>query len=165
MTQKIRLNGSESVNYLIHGQDLSLKFSFDRTFFVVINYNPIPKDDKFRVGSFWWFQRLHWFKSNGEFQSKVNFYKPQLTIYLIGWRIRKFKIPLKIERVLLKKDLPILKTPNYSSKFPKAGFSFSNRLKRFQTPKLILESNVNRIENSNPISLPWQELEKRINKN
>lgn len=165
MTESILLNDSDSVNYLIHGQDLSLKFYFEKAFLVLIRYNPVPKTDKFRVGSFWWFQRLHWFKSKGEFYSKVNFYQPFLSIYIFGWGIRKIIIPLKIDKVVLKNYRPILKTPNYSLKLPKAGFSVSNRLKRFQTPKLILESNVNRIENSNPISLPWQELEKRINKN
>ena len=165
MTERILLNDSDSVNYLIHGQDLSLKFCFEKAFFILIRYNPVPKTDKFRVGSIWWFQRLHWFKSKGEFQSKVNVYQPFLSIYIFAWGIRKINIPLKIEKVVLKHDHPILKTPNDSLKLPKAIFSVTNRLKGFRTPKLILESNIIRFENSNPINLPWLELEKRINKN
>ena len=98
MPNKILLNDSDSVNYLIHGQDLCLNFSFPKSFFVVVKYNSVPNTPKFRKGSFWWFQRINLFKKTGQFNSKINVFNPILSIYTIGWGIRNVNIPIIINQ-------------------------------------------------------------------
>ncbi len=162
MSSMIKLNESDSVNYLIHGQDLTLDFQFSSAFFVCIHYNPVPHTSKFRKGSFWWFQRLHWFRRNGVFQSKVNVYYPQLTMYVIKWGVKKISIPLMVDRVHIKKNLPTVHLPALNKKLPSmptlrvAGFKSINRLsiKEFVHSKTFAPMP--------STQLPWNELEQRL---
>jgi hypothetical protein len=162
MTPKILLNGSDSVNYLIHGQDLNLNFSFPKAWFVLIRFNSVPKTAKYRQGSFWWFQRWHYFRRNGEFQSKVNIFHPRLTLFVFGWGIKKIKIQLNVEKINLKQRIPYINLPSLSNEMPLipsiqiAGFQkiYHLELKEFGLIKNMLE-----IES---IQLPWKELEQRI---
>lgn len=161
----LKLNGSDSVNYLIHGQDLTLEFDFPEAFFVLIKYNPVPATEKFRKGSFWWFQRLHWFKRKGLFQSKVNVYYSQLTLFIFGWGIKKISVPLKVEHVHLKNKLPSIQLPLLKKELPRiprvqmAGYQKVEypRFKEFAPLKKILVIPL--------IQLPLKQLEQRLIEN
>ena len=161
----LKLNGSDSVNYLIHGQDLTLEFDFPEAFFVLIKYNPVPATEKFRKGSFWWFQRMHWFKQKGLFQSKVNVFHPQLTLFIFSWGIKKISVPLKVEHIHLKNKLPAIQLPILKKELPRiprvqmAGYQKVEypRFKEFAPLKKILVIPL--------IQLPLKQLEQRLIEN
>ncbi len=113
MSNKVLLNESHSVNYLIHGQNLDLSFSFKDAFFVIIYYNQVPSIAKFKKGTFWFFKRLFFYKNEGVFKSAVNIYRPEIKIYTIGWKFRNLTIPLKIDKVTIDQKQPkiIVHTP------------------------------------------------------
>jgi hypothetical protein len=45
---KLLLIGSPSVNYFIHGKELTLEFDFPKAWLVVLSYNQIPVSDKIK---------------------------------------------------------------------------------------------------------------------
>ena len=78
---KLLLNGSPSVNYFIHGQELTLEFDFPKAWFVVVSYNQIPVADKFKTKSFWfWKRNTFFFRKKGIFKSYINHFSPKLEI-------------------------------------------------------------------------------------
>ncbi len=162
MTSKIELNGSASVNYLIHGQDLSLTFNFPNAWFVCIHYNPVPTSAKFRKGSFWWFQRLHWFKRTGVFESKVNFFYPHLSLYIVGWGIKKINIPMSINNVHVKNDLPSFHLPKILKKTPHMTTVPLTSCQTISIPNFRKFERLQLFKKHNEIILPLMELEQRL---
>jgi hypothetical protein len=164
MPNKILLNNIESVNYLIHGQDLCLNFSFPKSFFVVIKYNSVPNTPKFRKGSFWWFQRINLFKNTGQFNSNINVFNPILTIYTIGWRIRKVRIPLKIDKVNVYKNIPKVIDFKNVTQLRKVKLK-SFELKKANIPIFIEENELILSNNMLNVHLPFNELDQKIIEN
>jgi hypothetical protein len=165
MSQKIILNGSDSVNYLIHGQDLNLSFSFSRTWFVLIKYNAVPNTSKFRKKSFWFWQSLFFFKKEGVFNSKVSVFYPSLKIIVFGLKPQIINLPLKVQQVKLRKQLPIVKfdaTIFPIKRQPKINIA-SCKMITIPKPKDI--GGPAKINAASSISLPWNELDKRIYEN
>lgn len=162
MSSMIKLNESDSVNYLIHGQDLTLDFNFATAFFVCIHYNPVPATSKFRKGSFWWFQRLHWFSRKGVFQSKVNVFYPQLTLYVIGWGIKKISIPLQVDRVHVVKNVPTVHLPDFTYRLPSMPVLRMAEFNSIHPLFLTKFSQSKTIKPMPSIQLPWTELEQRL---
>ena len=116
---KLLLNGSPSVNYFIHGQELTLEFDFPKAWLVVVSYNQIPVSDKFKTGSFWFWQRSTFFFSKKNiFKSYINHFSPKLEIRLFeSWSIvpKKIVLPLKNNRVFLTNPIPRIKHIPYPS--------------------------------------------------
>jgi len=162
MTPKIELNGSASVNYLIHGQDLNLSFNFPDAWFVCIRYNPVPATEKFRKGSFWWFQQLHWFKRTGTFQSKVNVFYPQLSVFVFVWGLKKITIPLKVDTVRLKNELPVIQLPKIEREFPRVPKIQIAGYQKIAYPTLKQFVPIKNTSSIPSIHLPWMELEQRL---
>jgi hypothetical protein len=73
------LLNNHSVAYLIHGQPLSLKYETEGCWFVVISYK---SEESF-------FKRFFFRKPNGVFETVTNVYRPGITMWGIGWGIRK----------------------------------------------------------------------------
>lgn len=145
---KLLLNGSNSVNYIVHGQELSLSFSFPEAKFVSIYYNQIPVSDKFKARPFWYWQRRKWFGNTGEFKAHYNVYHPfvRITIWSKWMLPKRIMIPLRVNHVKVNSILPTwdLQTPqsleplktvsngfNVALNIPKFHF-FDTRIK-FQT--------------------------------
>ena len=165
MSSMLKVNGSDSVNYLIHGQDLTLEFEFPEAFFVLIKYNPVPATEKFRKGSFWWFQRLHWFKRKGLFQSKVNVFHPQLTLFIFGWGIKKISVPLKVEHVHLKNKLPAIQLPMLKKELPRIPLVQMAGYQKVEYPRFKEFTQLKNIQVIPSIQLPWNQLEQRLIEN
>ena len=165
MSSMLKLNGSDSVNYLIHGQDLTLEFDFPEAFFVLIKYNPVPDSTKFRKGSFWWFQRLHWFKRKGLFQSKVNVFHPQLTLFIFGWGIKKISVPLKVEHVHLKNKLPAIQLPMLKKELPRIPRVRIAGYHKVEYPRFKEFAPLKNTQVVPSIQLPWNQLEQRLIEN
>ena len=110
---KLLLNGSSSVNYFIHGQELTLEYEFPNARFVVIKHNQIPVSDKFRTKAFWFWKRYHLLKGNkGIYKTYVNHFCPTLSIHIYeSWSLlpKRYVLPLKNNRVLLQNPLPTIK--------------------------------------------------------
>jgi hypothetical protein len=105
---KLLLNGSNSVNYTIHGQDLVLNFEFPQARFVSINYNEIPVTDKFKTRPYWFWKRRCWFGNSGEFNAHVNVYHPYIcfTVWSKWMMPKRIMIPLKVNHVQIQATLP-----------------------------------------------------------
>ena len=105
---KLLLNGSNSVNYNLHGQDLVLNFEFPEALFVSIYYNEIPVTDKFKSSPYWFWKRRSWHRNTGEFKAHVNVYHPFVRITLWSkWFIpKRIMIPLKVNHVQIQATLP-----------------------------------------------------------
>ena len=116
---KLLLNRSPSVNYFIHGQELTLEFDFPKAWLVVVSYNQIPVSDKFKTGSFWFWQRnTFFFRKIGTFKSYINHFSPKLEIRSFeSWSIipKKIVLLLKNNRVLLTNPIPQIKHFPYRS--------------------------------------------------
>jgi hypothetical protein len=164
MPNKILLNDSESVNYLIHGQDLCLNFSFPKSFFVIVTYNCVPKTTKFKKGSFWWFQRINLFKKTGQFNSKINVFNPILAIYTIGWGIRKIRIPLKIDKVNIQVSLPNVIDFKNTTQLGKVKLK-SIGFKNVNIPIFINQKEIILANNKLQVHLPFNELDQKIIEN
>ena len=164
MPNKILLNDSDSVNYLIHGQDLCLNFSFPKSFFVVVKYNSVPNTPKFRKGSFWWFQRINLFKKTGQFNSKINVFNPILSIYTIGWGIRKIRIPLKIDKVNIQVSLPKVIDFKNTNQLGKVKLK-SIGIKNVNIPIFINQKEIILANNKLNVHLPFNELDQQIIEN
>ena len=165
MSSMLKLNGSDSVNYLIHGQDLTLEFDFPEAFFVLIKYNPVPATEKFLKGSFWWFQRLHLFKRKGLFQSKVNVFHPQLTLFIFSWGIKKISVPLKVEHVHLKNKLPAIQLPMLKKELPRIPRVQMAGYHKVEYPRFKELTQLKNIQVIPSIQLPWNQLEQRLIEN
>lgn len=105
---KLLLNGSNSVNHTIHGQDLVLRFEFPEARFISIYYNEIPVTDKFKSRPFWFWKRRSWHRNTGEFKAHVNVYHPIIRITLWSkWLLpKRIMIPLKVNHVKVQASLP-----------------------------------------------------------
>lgn len=116
---KLLLNGSPSVNYFIHGQELTLEFDFPKALFVVVSYNQIPVADKFKTKPLWfWKRNTFFFRKKGTFKSYINHFSPKLEIRSFeSWSIipKKIVLPLKNNRVLLTNPIPRIKHFSYRS--------------------------------------------------
>ena len=73
------LVNNNTVAYLIHGQPLCLQYQTTGCWFVVIAYN---NGDSI-------FKRLIFRKPNGKFESVTNVYSPEITMWGIGFGIKK----------------------------------------------------------------------------
>ncbi len=73
------LINNNAIAYLIHGQPLCLQYKTTGCWFVVIAYN---NGESF-------FKRLFFRKSNGKFESVTNFYSPEITLWGVGWGVKK----------------------------------------------------------------------------
>lgn len=73
------LINNNTVAYLIHGQPLCLQYQTTGCWFVVIAYN---NGDSI-------FKRLIFRKPNGKFESVTNVYSPEITMWGIGWGIKR----------------------------------------------------------------------------
>jgi hypothetical protein len=73
------LLNDHDVAYLIHGQSLRLEYQTEGCWFVVVAYN---NGESF-------FRKLHFRKSEGVFESVTNKYNPSITMWGVGWSIKK----------------------------------------------------------------------------
>lgn len=73
------LLNNHGVAYLIHGQPFCLEYQTEGCWFVVINYN---NGESF-------FRRPHFRKANGKFETVTNYYSPEITVWGIGWGIKR----------------------------------------------------------------------------
>jgi len=137
MNGKFTINKSE-VLYLIHGQSFSIEYETEGCFFTIFLYN--------NGGSF--FNKISIKKSNGVFTSVTNVYSPTISVWGVGWRIKKifqycFKINFFNARTQLVKpitpqldSLPSIKVtklnpifqPNYIKLYVSQPFLKSNQL-------------------------------------
>ena len=108
LIEKITINGSDSVNYYIHGQDLNLKFSFPNALFVSIYYNEIPVSYKFKTRPFWFWQRIRFFKNTGEYNVHFNVHHPyiRITKWFLWSLPERINIPIKVNQVKVKCSPP-----------------------------------------------------------
>lgn len=106
MTSSIEINGSDSLNYLLHGQDLLLEFHFPRAWFVSVYYNQVPNGQLFRKSPAFFWQRYFLFRNKGAFSSKINGFYPTLRITCWSPFPRRIVIPLKINKLKLSNPLP-----------------------------------------------------------
>lgn len=112
---KVLLNGSQSVNYLIHGQELLLEFNFPRAWFVTIYYNQVPNGPLFKKRPPLFWQRFHWFGKQGMFKSQINGFYPVLRITRWSPFPKRVEIPLKVNHVNLSNVLPKVNLNSYTS--------------------------------------------------
>lgn len=103
---KVLLNGSSTVNYTIHGQDLHLEFHFPSAWFVTVYYNEVPSGDTFRKRPLFFAHRYHWFKRHGIFTSRMNGFYPALRITVWSPWPKRINVPLSIHHVELSNALP-----------------------------------------------------------
>ena len=103
---QVLLNGSSTVNYTIHGQDLHLEFHFPNAWFVTVYYNEVPAGDTFRKRPLFFAQRYHWFRRHGIFTSRMNGFYPTLRITVWSPWPKRIKVPLSIHHVELSNALP-----------------------------------------------------------
>lgn len=125
---KLLLNGSNSVNYTVHGQDLVLNFEFPEARFVSIYYNEIPVTDKFKNRPFWIWNRRSWYKNSGEFKAHVNVYHPfvRITLWSKWFMPKRVMIPLKVNHVKLQASLP-----RWQLTLPKQVLTATQRVNNF----------------------------------
>jgi hypothetical protein len=134
---KLLLNGSNSVNYNLHGQELVLNFEFSEALFVSIYYNEIPVRDKFKSSPFWFWKRRSWHRNTGEFKAHVNVYHPfvRITLWSKWFWPKRIMIPLKVNRLRLQVTLP-----SWQLTLPKQVLAATSRVNNFTTvlniPKL-----------------------------
>jgi hypothetical protein len=132
---KLLLNESSSVNYLIHGQELTLEFDFPKSWLVVVSYNQIPVADKFKTKPFWfWKRNTFFFRKKGTFKSYINHFSPKLEIRSFkSWSIspKKIVLPLKNNRVLLTNPIPRIKHIPYRGIQAPIG-NFKHQVKRIE---------------------------------
>jgi len=122
MTSKIKLNGSDSVNYLIHGQELYLEFHFPSAWFVSLYYNHVPNGQVFRKRPTLFWQRYRWFSKKGAFKSTINGFYPVLRITHWSPFPKRMEIPLTVNHVYLSNPLPSF-TLNTYHPIPKVSLS------------------------------------------
>lgn len=158
----IKLNESDSVNYLIYGQKLMLEFDFPGAFLVLINYNPIPNSKKFRKGSLWWFQRMHWFKRKGLFHSKVNVFYPQLTLFVFGLGMKRIRIQLIVEQIHLKNNLPVIQLSTIKKELPQIPRVQMAGFQKVEYPRFKEFAPLKKIQVIPAIQLPWNQLEQQL---
>ena len=136
---KLLLNGSPSVNYFIHGQELTLEFDFPKAWLVVVRYNQIPVSDKFRTKAFWFWKRYHLLKGNkGTYKSYVNHFFPTLSIHIYeSWSLlpKRYVLPLKNNRVLLQNPLPTIKEMSLRG-LQNVPQGFKHQVSRIQLPTI-----------------------------
>ena len=150
---KLLLNGSNSVNYTIHGQDLVLRFEFPEARFISIYYNEIPVTDKFKSRPFWFWKRRSWYRNTGEFKAHVNVYHPIIRITLWSkWLLpKRIMIPLKVNHVKVQASLP-----SWQLNLPKQVLFSKSMALNFRpemiTPKLKLLNSQIKIH-TQPISI------------
>jgi hypothetical protein len=109
MANKLLLNGSNSVNYFIHGQVLSVEFEFTSAWFVSIYYNEVPISDRFRARPFWFWKRRFWYLKKGEFNAHMNVKHPYLRITTWSPFPKRVWINLKVNKIIVNQTMPILK--------------------------------------------------------
>jgi hypothetical protein len=73
------LINNNTISYLIHGQPLCLQYQIQGCWFVVISYN---NGDSF-------FRKFYFRKPIGKFESVTNVYSPEISLWGIGWGIKK----------------------------------------------------------------------------
>jgi hypothetical protein len=150
---QIRLNESNSLNYFIHGQELTVDFSFDQAWFVMIKYNEVPNELKFKSKPFWFWKKWFWFKKNGIFKSRINYFHPWIKIIVWQPFPRWINISLEVNKINIIKNY--LKTKqtyfkseklNYRSNFnplkkihlSEFSTDYNSKIKRILIPKIEL---------------------------
>ena len=96
MNAKFLLN-DHGIAYLIHGQPFCLEYKTEGCLFVVVVYNNgsslIQKVfERFFVlkpNSITYPRPCFFLKPNGKFETVTNYYSPQITVWGIGWGIKK----------------------------------------------------------------------------
>ena len=136
---KLLLNGSPSVNYFIHGQELTLEFDFPKAWLVVVIYNQIPVSDKFRTKAIGFWKRYHLLKGNkGIYKTYVNHFCPTLSIHIYeSWSLlpKRYVLPLKNNRVLLQNPLPTIKEISLRG-IQNVPQGFKHQVSRIQLPTI-----------------------------
>lgn len=154
---RLLFNGSQSLNYLIHGQELHLTFHFPGAWFVTIYYNHVPNGPIFkkRPGLFW--QRYHWFRKQGLFKSQINGFYPVLRITSWSPFPKRIEIPLTVNyvnvsnalpRVILNSYTPIPKVNLASIRVPMNVSDFSSDIPSGTGSVAVLPSSVNTLQDS-----------------
>ena len=95
-TSQIALNGSKTVTYLIHGLELTVEFSFQHAWFIVVGFNPpspIPRHKR----PFWFWKRLFWFGKVGTLKQTINKHYPFITFTVFSPLPKTYHIPLNID--------------------------------------------------------------------
>ena len=108
------LNGSQSVNYLIHGQELLLEFDFPTAWFVSIHYNHVPNGSLFKKRPALFWKRYHWFRNQGVFKSQINGFYPVLRITRWSPFPKRLEIPLMVNQVNVSTVLPTVILNSYT---------------------------------------------------
>ena len=73
------LLNDHGIAYLIHGQPFCLEYQSEGCWFLIINYN---NGESF-------FRRPHFRKPNGKFNTVTNVYSPEITVWGVGWGIKR----------------------------------------------------------------------------
>lgn len=122
------LVNNNTISYLIHGQPLCLQYQTTGCWFVVIAYN---NGDSL-------FNRLFFRKSNGKFETVTNVYSPEITLWGIGWGIKKlFHKRLQINFFNTRTQMMYPKTPELAA-IPSIVVHKPNLL--FKTPPIAITS-------------------------
>ncbi len=151
------LNGSQSVNYLIHGQELLLEFDFPNAWFVSIHYNHVPNGPLFKKRPVFFWQRYHWFRNQGLFKSQINRFYPVLRITRWSPFPKRLEIPLTVNQVsvfnvfptvILNSYTPIPKVNLASIRGPMNISDFSSDIPSRTVSVAVLPSTVHTLQHS-----------------
>ena len=91
------LINNETIAYLIHGQPLCLQYETKGFWFVVIVYDDgksfkqrfLEKLFLRKPNTKYNYRRRFYRKTNGKFDTVTNYYSPEITLWGIGWGIKK----------------------------------------------------------------------------
>ena len=161
MSVSLKINGSNTVNYLVHSLDLELEYALAPAWWVSLHYDPISLNHTGRLLSWWQSWRL--LPSRGTVKLVVNGNQDCLTI--LRWRPfpQKIVVPIKPDYFKLK-EIRIPESFNENVNYPKMPERFA-MLSDFNLPACIPVSNDFKLKNTVlSVRLPWEELEHRIKK-
>jgi hypothetical protein len=161
MSVSLKINGSTTVNYLVHSLDLELEYDLAPSWFVSVHYSPISYNKTGKIRSWWRAWRI--LPSRGKVTLVVNGNQKALRIY--RWRPfpQKIQIPLKADQLKLKKTV-IPDSLSGELVYPISPRRLS-LMPELNTPVLKpILSKPNFYKPELNICLHWGELDQRINR-
>ena len=103
----LELNGSTSVMFFLHGQELCLDWEIPGAWAVSIEHNGVPVGDTFRFRSVWpWKRFAHFRGETGRFRGHANWKYPYLRLCIWNPWPQVYTLKFHINRVRVRHTLP-----------------------------------------------------------
>jgi hypothetical protein len=105
--KRLELNGSTSVMFFLHGQELRLDWEIPGAWAVSIHHNEVPVGDKFRFRSVWPWKRISHFRGGtGSYRGHANWKYPYLRLCIWSPWPKVHTLKFYINRVRVRHTLP-----------------------------------------------------------